>query len=137
LAVYAYRWAQNAEADESLTLIIVGLQYIQTMNPFKGNLDRIGYLLWNIVCLLIITAYGATIDITHGNHKGAFWLAYRIVFVLIYASLSFLIYFKRIRSAGLNDWLMLLWFVPILGGILGLVLFFVPPYDETKAQDSV
>jgi uncharacterized membrane protein YhaH (DUF805 family) len=102
------------------------------MNPFKGTLNRVGYLAWYIICILIITAYGASISLSKGRHVGTIWLIYRIIFCLVLGALNFLIYFKRIRNAGLNDWIMVLWFIPLIGGVLGLVLLFIPTANDSE-----
>jgi uncharacterized membrane protein YhaH (DUF805 family) len=108
------------------------------MNPFSGSLNRLGFLLWSLLFLAIVLGFGASIDATKSQHVGEYWLPYRILFVIVFVSLSILIFWRRIQNAGLSYWFMILWFIPLVCDIFWISLFFIPPatHHDNKQEKS-
>jgi uncharacterized membrane protein YhaH (DUF805 family) len=102
----------------------------QVMNPFNNTIDRLGYLVWNLIFACLIVGFGVLIDITKSDHKGSYWLVLRIIWVIVLATAYTYIAIRRLQNAGYSFWWVLLSMVPFASTILWLSLFFIPPKDE-------
>jgi uncharacterized membrane protein YhaH (DUF805 family) len=97
------------------------------MNPFTGTLDRIGFLIWSLICLAIVFQLGLTIDMTKADHEGMYWLPYRIIIGSVGVVLSSLIIVRRLQNAGLSSWLAIIGLIPVFGTAFWVAMLFVPP----------
>ena len=102
------------------------------MNPFKGTLDRLGFLIWT---LLLIPAYLFVLLAGIANDSSS--LVSEIVVFLILGLLmlfTLLVATKRLQNAGLNKWLALLL---LLFPYAWPVLFFIPTSSKVVSPSTV
>jgi uncharacterized membrane protein YhaH (DUF805 family) len=96
------------------------------MNPFKGELGRKGYAFWSFLCLAFLVAWGLSIDLTKQNHRGLYWLGYRVVVAVVFGLVFLLSTLRRVQNTKLNAWWTLLIAVPFAGWLFWLALLFIP-----------
>ena len=100
---------------------------LNIMNPFKGTLNRLGFLLWSVVCISILLGFGWLIDATKVGHSGVYWLGLRCLFIAAWVALAFLVLARRLQNASYNPWFCILWLVPGFGFLFWVALLFIPP----------
>jgi uncharacterized membrane protein YhaH (DUF805 family) len=97
------------------------------MNPFKGSITRTGFLLWSIVCIMILVTFGLRISFSQASYSGIYLPIDRVIFVsLVFWSIGILILLRRLQNAGLSAALALLLLCPVAGQLLCIALFFIP-----------
>jgi uncharacterized membrane protein YhaH (DUF805 family) len=96
------------------------------MNPFTVTLTRTGFLIWSIICIVILVGFGLSIDFTKASHQGTYWIAYRLLFILFFFGALTLTLIRRLQNAGLSSILFLIVLFPGIGQILWFSLFFIP-----------
>jgi uncharacterized membrane protein YhaH (DUF805 family) len=102
------------------------------MNLLTSPISRTYYLLWNVVAWALILGLAFTIDLTKSTHVGQFWLPERVLVVALFIAVTFLALYRRLQNVGWSRWLAVLYVIPPIGVILGLVLLFVP----SKTQNT-
>jgi uncharacterized membrane protein YhaH (DUF805 family) len=96
------------------------------MNPFRGTLDRKGFLLWTLVNLGIATFVFQT-GINKSTHIGFFWILFKALFVLIWTALLVLIWIRRVQNTDLSLWWALVGLIPVFWPFFWLLLLIIPP----------
>lgn len=102
------------------------------MNPFSGTLNRSGFFIWSILLIAWVLGFAVLIDATKAHHVGVYWLPERIIWGVILIFFSALIILRRIQNAGLSIWFIILAFMPYVGEVFWLILFFLPPKSISK-----
>lgn len=102
------------------------------MNPFIGSLNRVGFLIWNILLFAWVIGFGLLIDATKSQHVGVYWLSLRIIWGLVLVVISILVFFRRLQNTGLSLWLAIIAIIPFVSSIFWLALFFIPPKQQTS-----
>ena len=99
------------------------------MNPFTGSLNRLGFVLWNVVAILPLLIFSISLDSSRSN-IGPYGLPISILFMIFLAAVVTLAVIKRNQNAGLNSWYVLLILIPYINALYWVILLFLPPKEK-------
>lgn len=97
------------------------------MNPFKHPAGRLGYFIWTLIAWTPLLVLAYLIDQAESQRIGNYWLGWRIAIVTFFVGAVLLLTVRRLQSAGLHPLLSLMIFVPLVGFMFWIALFFIPP----------
>jgi uncharacterized membrane protein YhaH (DUF805 family) len=97
------------------------------INLFKEPLNRLGFFLWTVVLSAVsVLIFELIISIGKGTHKGNYWEPFSLIYDLLFVALLLLAYIRRIQAAKQSMRLILLFFVPGVNAIFGIILLILP-----------
>lgn len=102
------------------------------MSPFTGQLNRVGYLVWNVCVVGGGVATALLINsVTDPRLADTYLAPLRVVLMIVFTALALLLTVRRLQNVGLSGWLAIpIAVVPFLGMLFWLALFFIP--SKTK-----
>jgi uncharacterized membrane protein YhaH (DUF805 family) len=103
------------------------------VNPFKDTIGRKGFVWWTAIFIAVQFIFWFTVAV-HNAPYYKVWLPLRLILVVAFLVLSFLVFMRRIWDTSISNWVALLYFVPLAGFIAWIALFFVPTGKATKSS---
>jgi uncharacterized membrane protein YhaH (DUF805 family) len=103
------------------------LKINESKSPIYGRSNRKHFLYFHLIYLIL----GFIFSYLAQNFGHGLIVLYFIAFIIG----KFFITIRRIRDIGISGWFYLLIFIPILGGLFYLSLFFIPT-DYFKKEPS-
>lgn len=103
------------------------------MNPIKEPLGRISFLIWSLVSSGLALALVEETKKMGGQQAGMGWQIFTLIAGVVLIALYGLIVWRRLQSAGLSRWFVLLIFVPFVATAMWIALVIIPP--EKKAAE--
>lgn len=98
------------------------------MNPFTGQLDRIGFFVWTVLLIVVGAGSAILLNSVDPDREGAYWVISRVAYIAVLIPLSLLVSARRLQNAGLSGWFAIpIALVPFLGALFWLALFVIPP----------
>jgi uncharacterized membrane protein YhaH (DUF805 family) len=115
--------AANSNAQGTTTV----LSKKSGLNVFNGPLNRVGFLIWTVfLAIIVVVIFDLIISTGKSTHKGNYWEPFRYAYDIVFLIFLLIAYIQRIRSTKVNMWTILLFFLPGINAIFGLVLLVLP-----------